>query len=376
MLDAPRAARVSVVANRLGTHDQLRKGAHVVAQNVEAGLTRAAMFLVLTVRADADLERVRAWLAEAPTLTRALDFRVADDHLDCVVGIGAHLWNRLYDLPGPTGLHPFEPVVGATHTAPATPGDLLLHVRAEQIGTCFELSRRLVDALDGLADVVDEVHGFGYFDRRDLLGFVDGTENPVGDDAVAATRIGDDDPAYAGGSYVIVQKYVHDLVTWNALTIEQQEDAIGRTKLDDIELADDVKPSNSHVALTTIVEPDGTEREIVRANMPFGDVGSGEYGTYFIGYAADPDVIETMLRNMFIGKPEGNHDRILDVSTAVTGSLFFVPTVAFLEDPASAVADALGAVDAPAREPAAALDAVTASGTPDGSLGIGSLRGR
>ena len=185
-------------------------------------------------------------------------------------------------------------------------------------------------ALGGHVRVVDEVHGFRSFDQRDLLGFVDGTENPEGAAALAAITVGDEDGAFAGGSYVVVQKYLHDLGAWDALPVEQQERAVGRTKLSDIELPDDVKPTNSHVALTTITE-DGEEREIVRYNLPFGRVGSQEFGTYFIGYAGAPDVIEQMLRNMFVGDPPGNHDRLLDFSTAVTGSLYFVPTVDFLE---------------------------------------------
>ncbi len=176
------------------------------------------------------------------------------------------------------------------------------------------------------------MHGFRYFDERDLIGFVDGTENPVGPAAEAAVLIGDEDSGFAGGSYVIVQKYVHDMPSWNRLTVEDQEKAIGRSKLSDIEMPDEIKPADSHVALNTIYDPDGTQRQIVRDNMPFGSAGSGEFGTYFIGYAATPSVTEQMLQNMFIGQPPGNTDRILDFSTAVTGNLFFVPSADFLDD--------------------------------------------
>ena len=198
---------------------------------------------------------------------------------------------------------------------------------------CFELAKRLTVRLRGLARVVDEVHGFRSFDERDLLGFVDGTENPEGKAAPAAVLIGDEDAEFAGGSYVVVQKYVHDIEAWEALPVEEQERAVGRTKLDDIEMPDDQKPADSHVALNTIVGEHGDERQIVRVNMPFGKVGADEFGTYFIGYARTPAVIEEMLQNMFIGKPPGNTDRILDFSTAVTGNLFFVPTVDLLDDP-------------------------------------------
>ena len=198
---------------------------------------------------------------------------------------------------------------------------------------CFELARVLTSRLSGAVRVVDEVHGFKYFDNRDLIGFVDGTENPTGAAAERAVLIGAEDPAFAGGSYVIVQKYLHDLDGWNAQPIEQQERIIGREKLSDIELTDDVKPSFAHNALTTILDDDGDEVQILRDNMPFGAPGSGEYGTYFIGYARSPDTTEQMLRNMFIGSPEGNYDRLLDFSTAVTGSLFFVPSATMLERP-------------------------------------------
>jgi porphyrinogen peroxidase len=213
------------------------------------------------------------------------------------------------------------------------------------------------------------VHGFKYFDERDLLGFVDGTENPEGAEALAAVRIADEDPAISGGSYVVVQKYLHDLAAWDALPVEEQERAMGRMKLSDIELPDELKPANSHVALNTIVDENGDERQIVRVNMPFGNVGAAEFGTYFIGYARSPDVLEEMLTNMVIGKPPGTYDRILDFSTAVTGNLFFVPPVAFLDDPPSPAPTA-------ASDPARTVVAEAEDVSGDSSLTIGSLRAR
>jgi putative iron-dependent peroxidase len=194
---------------------------------------------------------------------------------------------------------------------------------------CFELATQIMSRLGGAVATTDEVHGFNYFDDRDLIGFVDGTENPVEQAALDATIIGEEDAAFAGGSYVIVQKYLHNLKEWNTVPIEQQEKIIGRSKLSDIELDDTVKPTSAHNALTTIVE-DGKQLEIVRDNMPFGDVGKGEFGTYFIGYARSPKRIEQMLENMFVGRPPGNYDRLLDFSRAVTGTLFFVPSATFL----------------------------------------------
>jgi putative iron-dependent peroxidase len=290
-------------------------------------------------------------------------FRVPEAELSCVVGIGAGLWDRLTRRPRPAGLHPFREFAGARHTAVATPGDLLFHIRAHRFDLCFELAQRLTDRLRGHASVVDEVHGFRSFDERDVLGFVDGTENPEGAAARDAVLIGDEDPEFVGGSYVVVQKYVHDLRAWDALSTEEQELIIGRTKLTDIELPDDVKPADSHLALNVITGPEGDERQIMRFNMPFGRVGAAEFGTYYIAYARTSELIEQMLTNMFIGDPPGNTDRILDFSTAVTGGLFFVPSGELLEN--LTPAGDLDRSDTDARGPDPA----------DGSLGIGSLRG-
>jgi putative iron-dependent peroxidase len=320
-------------------------------QEVLGPLTEAALFLVLTVRPGGE-PVVRELLADVSGLTRSVGFRGLEAGLSCVVGIGSAAWDRLFGAPRPAELHPFRELAGPVHRAPATPGDLLFHLRSRRQDLCFELARQLAGRLAGAADVVDEVQGFRYFDQRDLLGFVDGTENPTGAAAREAVQVGDEDPDFAGGSYVIVQKYLHDLAAWQALTVEEQERVVGRTKLEDIELPDGVQPSNSHVTLNTITDPDGTERQILRDNMPFGSVGAGEYGTYFIGYARTPAVTERMLERMFLGDPPGNHDRILDFSTAVTGGLFHVPTADFLDDPPD-----------PARRAG------------DGSLGVGDLKG-
>jgi porphyrinogen peroxidase len=331
-------------------------------QTILTPLTESAIFLVLTVDAGSE-DAVKDLLPDVSALVRSVGFRIPEAALNCVVGLGSLLWDRLFGSPRPAHLHPFAEITGWRHTAVSTPGDMLLHIRAHRFDLCFELAQRLLTRLEGHARVVDEVHGFRSFDERDLLGFVDGTENPTGNASVVAAIVDEDEPAFAGGSYVIVQKYLHDLAGWDGLSIEDQERAIGRTKLSDIEMPDDIKPSNSHVALNTIVDSDGEQRQIMRFNMPFGRVGAGEFGTYFIGYAAHPEVIEQMLTNMFVGKPPGNYDRILDFSRAVTGNLFFVPTADFLDDPP----------DPGAGAPAAAAPAQEGGG--DTSLGIGSLKG-
>jgi putative iron-dependent peroxidase len=304
-------------------------GPTVTPQAVLSPLTDAAIFLVATVHEGGEAA-VRDLLEDMSALQRSVGFRLPSAQLSCVTGIGSDLWDRLFTGPRPAQLHRFRQWKGPKYTAPSTPGDLLFHLRAGQIDVCFEMATKLGERLRGAGEIVDEVHGFKYFDERDLLGFVDGTENPAGETLRRAVVIGDEDPDFAGGSYVMVQKYVHDIAAWNALKVEDQEAVIGRTKLDNIEIVD--KPANSHVALNTVENPDGTELKILRDNMPFGSIASGEFGTYYIAYAATPDVPELMLRRMFLGDPYGTYDRILDFSTALTGSLFFVPTGDFLDD--------------------------------------------
>ena len=342
-----------------------------ICQPVPAALTRAAIFLVVTVNpGDDNTAIVRSLCADLAALLRAIGFREPAQNLSCIMGFGSAAWDRLFGEPRPAELHPFREFRAGPRHAVATPGDILFHIRAERMDLCFELAAQLMNRLGVAVAPVDEVHGFRYFDSRDLLGFVDGTENPTGQEAVDAVLIGDEDPAFAGGSYVIIQKYLHDMAGWNALSTEMQERIIGRAKLSDIELDEAVKPSWAHSALT-VIEENGREIKIVRANMPFGVVGQGEFGTYFIGYSKSPRTIEQMLENMFVGRPPGNYDRILDFSRAVTGNLFFVPTATFLEDVTQGVPQAEPSAPAPSVEPPQSIPPVS-----DGSLGIGSLKGR
>jgi putative iron-dependent peroxidase len=351
------------------TSSEPKNGLPIVPQAVVQPLTRAAMFLIVTINAGVENRAaVRSFCGDLPALLRAVGFRDIEGGLSCVLGFGSDAWDKLFGMPRPAELHAFREIQAGPRHAVATPGDLLFHIRAKRMDLCFELATQIMARLRDTVSPVDEVHGFRYFDDRDLIGFVDGTENPTGQAAIDAALVSLEDVTFAGGSYVIVQKYLHDLAGWNALSTEAQERIIGRTKLSDIELDDAVKPTCAHNALTTIVE-DGKEVKILRDNMPFGSVTRAEFGTYFIGYARSPRTIEEMLVNMFVGRPAGNYDRLLDFSRAVSGSLFFAPAATFLEnvggdEPVTAMSPP--AVAVPVRP--------TASGR-DGSLGIGSLKG-
>jgi len=339
--------------------------APAVPQPVSAPLSRAAIFLVLTINPGPDNHAaVRSFCADFAGLVRAVEFRDLEAGLSCVMGIGSDAWDPLFGRPRPAELHVFREVRAGLRHAVSTPGDLLFHIRATRMDLCFEVAAQIMARLADAVAAVDEVHGFRYFDDRDLLGFVDGTENPRGQAVVEAALIGAEDPAFAGGSYVITQKYLHDLDGWNALSTEAQERIIGRTKLGDIELDDATKPTSAHNALTTITE-NGREFQIVRDNMPFGRVGTDEFGTYFIGYCRTPRVTEQMIENMFVGRPPGNYDRLLDFSRAVTGTLFFVPSATFLDSASDG---------APSASKSTAELTASIAPASEGSLDIGSLK--
>jgi putative iron-dependent peroxidase len=341
----------------------------VLPQPVLAPLTRAAVFLVVTVKPEPDsYATVRSFCSDLAGLIRAVEFRDIDAGLTCIAAFGSDVWELLFGSPRPAELHPFREFRSGNRHALATPGDVLFHIRAARMDICFELATQIMEKIGDAVAVADEVQGFRYFEDRDLIGFVDGTENPRGAVALEAALVGNEDTLFAGGSYVLVQKYLHDMKAWNAISTEEQERIIGRKKLSDIELDDSVKPTNAHSALT-VIEENGKELKILRDNMPFGQPGRGEFGTYFIGYCRTPRITELMLENMFVGRPPGNYDRLLDFSKPITGGLFFAPSATFLDG-----ADAEPLVAAASTTPAVAVDPPSSS-VRDTSLGIGSLRG-
>jgi putative iron-dependent peroxidase len=307
------------------------EAARAIAQPIVAPLSRAAIFLVATLKTGDDARAtLRSFCGDLGGIFRAVEYRNIEAGLSCIMGIGSNAWDSLFGQPRPAELHPFREVRAGARHAVSTPGDFLFHVRAKHMDLCFELATQIMARIGSAVVPVDEVHGFKNFDDRDLVGFVDGTENPRGEAVAEAALVGEEDAVFAGGSYVMVQKYLHDMNGWNALSTEAQEKIIGRKKLSDIELDESVKPTCSHSSLTTI-EENGKEMKILRDNMPFGNTAQSEFGTYFIGYCRTPRTLEQMLENMFVGRPPGNYDRLLDFSRAVTGNLFFAPSATFLE---------------------------------------------
>ncbi|HOA38314.1 MAG TPA: Dyp-type peroxidase [Flavihumibacter sp.] len=295
-------------------------------------------------------------------LNNSMAIRFPDTGASCVMGIGYEAWHRLHlPTPLPKEFEVFEPVIGAKHQALSTRGDLHFHIRGNDKSICYDMANAISAVLQPVASSVEEIHGFRYWDGRSILGFVDGTENPQGEKRAFFGMIGANDPAYSGGSYLFVQKYVHNLTAFNALPLHEQEKVFGRSKRDDIEMPENVKPSNSHSALANV----GDDFKIIRDNLPFGNMSTNEMGTYFIAYASQFSTVKKMLTNMFIGSPEGNYDRLLDFSTPKTGTLFFVPTLSFLKAAAAGELESEMPAPEPAEKPAPAKD---------GSLNIGNLK--
>jgi putative iron-dependent peroxidase len=303
---------------------------HPDLQNVTDYTNNNTIFMVWSFRDNLEMAPVfKRLCALLINLNNSANVRFPVSRASCVMGISHDAWLRLeLPTPLPKELVNFEPIIGERHTAVSSKGDLHFHIRADTTGICYDIASAITDLLSPVAISIEEIHGFRYWDSRSILGFVDGTENPHGQDRELFSMVSDEDPAYKGGSYLFVQKYVHDLSAWKNLSTEQQEKVIGRYKANDIEMADDVKPSNSHIALANV----GDDFKIVRDNMPFGNMSTNEMGTYFIAYASTFTTVQKMLTNMFIGSPAGNYDRILDFSTAKTGTLFFVPTFNMVDD--------------------------------------------
>ncbi len=304
-------------------------------QDVTKSPSENAYFLVFNL---VELPETRATLIDFCNnfsgLIRSIRNRFPELEASCVMGFGANAWSNLFpNQPKPKELSTFKEIKGNSYTAVSTPGDLFFHIRALKVSACYELASIISQKLQNIVNPVDEVHGFRYFDGRAIIGFVDGTENPEYEDERSSYAvIGDEDPQFAGGSYAFVQKYIHDMEAWEKQPLVEQEKVIGRHKFNDVELTDDEKEPGSHNVVTNIQDENGEDLKIVRANMPFSNPSKNEYGTYFIGYARYFSTTRRMLENMFAGTPEGHTDKLLKFSTAVTGTLFFIPSPAFLDN--------------------------------------------
>ena len=299
-----------------------------LAQDVFKDAGESVIFVMLSLKRE-DIEKEREIIADMAdrmeAIQRSMNIRVAPETVKLSFGFSNRAWEYLFPTAKkPKELEDFQGVNGEHHTAPATPADLFLHVRAGQAATSYLVVDQIMSFLRPVVDVVDETHGFHYLEGRAIIDFIDGTENPVGEEAKEWAIIGAEDPEFINGSYAFAQKYIHDLDAWRALPTEVQEKYVGRRKYSDLELSDEEKDPRAHNIISQD-NRDGEEHKIVRMNVVFANPGEGVRGTYFIGYARHWDVTRQMVTNMFT-----QDDRLLEYSTAEKGQLFFIPSKEFL----------------------------------------------
>ncbi|MBV1788541.1 Dyp-type peroxidase [Marinobacterium sp. D7] len=304
-----------------------------MAQDYQSGViaesNRDAIFLSFNqTHQPGAVEIIKQLLASLPQRISALRQRLPEAQLHLTAAIGSAYWDRISPEARPALLRPFPALERGERVAPSTPTDLLFIVRADQYDACFELSGEINQALQGAAELVEEVHGFRYLDMRDMTGFVDGTENPQGDDRLEVALVGEEDPDFAGGSYLHLQRYEHDLEAWNRQSLKEQEDTYGRTKADNIEYPGAEKSPHAHTKRTSLKRPDGSSIEILRQSMPYGD--SVRKGLMFVSLCRTPENFELMLKSMVEGDEQGHADRLLQFTRAVTGAAFFVPSNSWL----------------------------------------------
>lgn len=291
---------------------------------ITAEASSAAIFLTYNVVPEHE-QQVATVLAECPALQDEFNDTHAGADLHLTVAIGSQAWERFSPASRPQLLTPFPAQESSVGAAPSTPVDLMFHIRSARKDLNFELARLLAGKLDGFAELVEEVEGFRYLDSRDLTGFVDGTENPQGDNRIQVAVVGDEDPAYVGGSYIHLQRYVHNLTYWNKQSVTEQEDAVGRTKTDNVEFPSAEKSPCAHTKRTSLKDSEGRSIEILRHSMPYGN--SQECGLLFASYCRTPENFTLMLESMVQGDADGHKDKLLKYTRAVTGQAFFAPSL-------------------------------------------------
>ena len=249
-------------------------------------------------------------------------------NIKTAIAFGPELWDQLYSKR-PEGFKQLAPIHGS-FVMPVVPADVIIHIAAQRADLCFSLSQSFFDGIQNKVEVLDERVCFRQFDGRDLTGFIDGTENPQFPDDRAETALLPEEDEFADGSFIFAQRYAHDLEKWKKLKVDVQEHVIGRTKLESIELDDDIQPENSHVSRTVVEDDEGEELAILRHSLPYGD-GKGDQGLFFIAYTNDLSIIDSMLLRMFGTSGDGIHDRLLHFVTPKDGAYYFAPSEDLLE---------------------------------------------
>ena len=279
--------------------------------------------LYVQIKVKSQPKKVVQQLKLIPALVEELNRSQVNADLTSSIAFSKSFWSQT-NQPVPDELIDFTPLGEGTIVAPATDVDVLIHCHSNRHDLHFYLLRKLMTEISEYVDIVDETYGYRFMDARDMTDFIDGTENPVGDKRRDVAIISDG--IFSGGSYVMAQRFIHNLPAWNRLSVTAQEKIIGRTKPDSIEL-DDV-PAASHVGRVDIKE-EGQGLKIVRHSLPYGSV-TGDHGLLFLSYCNTLHNIKVMLESMY-GVSDGKSDQMLRFTQAVTGAYFFAPSSEMLQ---------------------------------------------
>ncbi|WP_325894436.1 Dyp-type peroxidase [Grimontia sp. NTOU-MAR1] len=277
-----------------------------------------------------NIDQVNAALSQLPGIEKSIRQKDTSAGLSVTIGFSANSWPILFpDIPKPAELHDFRELVDGPRLFPSTSGDIFLMVKSERKDLNFQVAKYAARALADVAELTEDIQGFKYLDNRDMIDFVDGTENPLDKERAEAVLVQEGNDSEIGGSYLTVQRYIDRHQDWDALPTEQQEKVVGRTKMDDIELSDDEKPAWAHNEKSK-VEVGGEEIKMYRQNRPYGN--AIEHGTMFVGFAASSSVVETSLKQMITADENGDYDKLLDFVEAKTGTNYFVPSQRFIDE--------------------------------------------
>lgn len=280
---------------------------------------RAAIWLEAKAQGDRDALRQGCKAFADKVATFQAQFPEAS--LGVVIGFGHDLWRELSGGVGAQELKNFTAL--GKGLAPATQHDVLIHILSLRHDVNFSVAQAALAAFGDTLSVEEETHGFRWVEERDLSGFVDGTENPAGEETRRAVAV-INDGVDAGGSYVFVQRWEHNLKQLNRMSVPDQEMMIGRTKVANEEIDGDARPVTSHLTRVDLKE-EGKGLKIVRQSLPYG-TASGVHGLYFCAYCARLYNIEQQLLSMF-GDKDGKRDAMLRFTKPVTGGYYFAPSL-------------------------------------------------
>ncbi|MBR7889194.1 Dyp-type peroxidase [Marinomonas sp. A79] len=281
-----------------------------------------ALFITLNLDRS-DLSALKTTLASLPSVVEQYQQDYADAHLHAAIGFSHLIWDEL-DTQRPQYLSPFPTIEGKDIQIPSTDVDMVLHLRSSRRDVTYLLGEALYSTLSQYAILVEEVSGFKYLDNRDLTGFVDGTENPEGEQRKAVALVGEEDERFIQGSYFNLMRFVHDLAKWEQQDLKTQEDTYGRTKFDNEEYPSSEKSVHAHTKRTSLKDEQGKSLEILRHSMPFASLT--EKGLMFASYSKTPVIFNRMLESMVKGDEDGNTDHLMQYTQATTGQAFFIPS--------------------------------------------------